>query len=96
MRMSPQDQSKLIQILGPRLQNAGFGNVKIIVYDHNWDRPDYPMTILADSGSYPYVGASAFHCYAGDVTAQTQVYDAYPDKEIYFTECSGTGKFLMK
>jgi len=32
----------------------------------------------------------AFHCYAGDVQNQSDFYSAYPNKEIYFTECSGT------
>ncbi|KAJ7166584.1 glucan endo-1,6-beta-glucosidase [Mycena filopes] len=32
----------------------------------------------------------AFHCYAGTVSQQDTFHAAYPDKEIYFTECSGT------
>ena len=33
--------------------------------------------------------AVAWHCYGGDVSAQTAVHDKYPDKDAYFTECSG-------
>jgi O-glycosyl hydrolase len=36
-----------------------------------------------------YSGA-AFHCYAGSVDAQQQFINAYPNKEVYFTECTGT------
>ena len=32
----------------------------------------------------------AFHCYAGDVAEQAEFTSAFPDKEVYFTECSGT------
>src|SRR5262249_38414494 len=36
-----------------------------------------------------FVAGVAFHCYAGDVSAQSQVQQAYPTKDIYFTECTG-------
>ena len=31
----------------------------------------------------------AFHCYSGSVSEQDTFHTAYPQKEIYFTECSG-------
>ncbi len=31
----------------------------------------------------------AWHCYTGNVTAQSAVHDAHPDQDTYFTECSG-------
>ncbi|KAF5370547.1 hypothetical protein D9757_010139 [Collybiopsis confluens] len=31
-----------------------------------------------------------FHCYEGQVTNQDAFHNAFPSKEIYFTECSGT------
>ena len=31
----------------------------------------------------------AFHCYQGAVSQQDSFHNAYPNKEIYFTECSG-------
>jgi len=64
-------------------------NTKIFVYDHNWDRPDYPEYILSDPEAASYVAGSAFHCYAGNVTAQSQVKQQYPNYEIHLTECSG-------
>ena len=37
----------------------------------------------------------AFHLYAGDISALGQVHDAYPDKNVYFTEqyTASTGDF---
>jgi glucosylceramidase len=57
-------------------------------YDHNWDTPE---AILADSAAAIYVAGAAFHGYAGGPSAQSRVHYAYPDKEIYFTECSDGG-----
>jgi glucosylceramidase len=71
--------------LGPALKAAGL-STKIIVYDHNCDRPDYPTTILADPAASGFVDGSAFHLYAGDISALTTVHAAYPNKNLYFTE----------
>ena len=76
--------------LGPAFQTAGLSNVKILAYDHNWDTPSYPETVLGNTTAASYVAGSAFHCYAGDVSAQSTVEAAYPGKGIWFTECSGT------
>jgi glucosylceramidase len=59
---------------------------KIILYDHNCDRPDYPLTILADSEAAKYTEGSGFHLYAGTIDAMTKVHDAHPEKNLYFTE----------
>jgi glucosylceramidase len=71
--------------LGPAFQAAGLAT-KIIVYDHNCDRPDYPITILNDAAAKPFVDGSAFHLYAGDISALSSVHDLFPDKNLYFTE----------
>ena len=76
--------------LGPALNSAGLGNVKIFGYDHNWDNTSYAETLLADTTASSYISGSAFHCYGGDVSAQATVKNAYPGKDIWFTECSGT------
>eukprot|EP01105_Mastigella_eilhardi_P006911 TRINITY_DN18415_c0_g1_i1.p1 TRINITY_DN18415_c0_g1~~TRINITY_DN18415_c0_g1_i1.p1 ORF type:complete len:462 (-),score=117.84 TRINITY_DN18415_c0_g1_i1:16-1401(-) len=80
--------------LGPAFTAANI-STKIVIYDHNCDRPDYPETILADAGAAAYVDGSAFHLYAGDVSAMTEVHDAAQDKHIYFTEqyTAGPGDF---
>jgi len=86
MLMTAQQEATFIKNnLGPAFQSAVI-NTKIIVYDHNCDRPDYPMAILNDAAAKPFVDGSAFHLYAGDISALTTVHDAYPDKNLYFTE----------
>lgn len=80
--------------LGPAFQAAGL-STKIIVWDHNCDLPSYPLTILADADAAKYVDGSAFHLYNGDISALGQVHDAYPNKNVYFTEqyVGGPGNF---
>lgn len=95
MYMSATDQANFIKnSLGPAFKTANL-NVKIIAYDHNCDNPNYPKTILADADAYPYVDGSAFHLYAGDITALLNVYNSYPAKNVYFTEqwTSSQGQF---
>lgn len=75
--------------LGPALTSAGLGSVKVFGYEHNWDNPAYPESVLGSAAS-GYVSGTSFHCYAGDVSAQSQVQAAYPAKDIWFTECTGT------
>jgi glucosylceramidase len=71
--------------LGPAFAKAGL-KTKILVYDHNCDEPDYPLAVLADKDAAPYIDGSAFHLYAGDISALTKVHEAHPDKNVYFTE----------
>ena len=71
--------------LGPAFKKAGLAT-KIIIYDHNADRPDYPITILDDPETGKYIDGSAFHLYGGRIEALTDVHNAHPDKNIYFTE----------
>ena len=84
--MTAPDQAIFIKNnLGPAFKKAGI-KTKIIVYDHNANRPDYPIRIYNDPEARKYVDGSAFHLYAGDIEALTDVHEAYPDKNIYFTE----------
>ena len=71
--------------LGPAFQRSGI-KTKIIIYDHNCDRPDYPIDILNDPKARAFIDGSAFHLYRGNITALTAVHDAHPDKHLYFTE----------
>ena len=86
MFMSAAQQAAFIKrSLGPTFSAAKL-DTKIILYDHNCDRPDYPLSILNDPETAKYVDGSAFHLYAGKIEALTPVHDAHPDKNIYFTE----------
>jgi len=95
MVMQAAEQAAFIKNnLGPAFAAAGIAT-KIIAYDHNADRPDYPLAILNDAAAKPFVDGSAFHLYGGSITALTQVHDAHPDKHVYFTEqwVGGPGNF---
>lgn len=89
------DQANFIKNnLGPAFQAAGI-NTKIIIYDHNCDRPEYPVSILNDAAAKPFISGSAFHLYGGNINALSSVHSAHPDKGLYFTEqwTSSTGDF---
>jgi glucosylceramidase len=87
--LAASDESTFIaNNLGPALSAAGLGSVKIFGYEHNWDNTAYPESVLG-SAAAQYVAGSSFHCYAGDPSAQSNVRTAFPNKDIWFTECSG-------
>ena len=95
MVMQAADETSFIKnYLGPAFQSAGI-TTKIVVYDHNCDRPDYPETVLSDAAANAFVNGSAFHLYAGDISALSQVHNLYPNKQLYFTEqyTASTGNF---
>ncbi len=86
MPWSPEDQKVFIRdCLGPQFEKQGIGT-DILLFDHNCDRPDYPLSILEDPKAAAYAAGSAFHHYMGDPSAMTQVHQFRPDKDIYFTE----------
>jgi glucosylceramidase len=89
MRLDPNQRAKLIgQYLGPALSQAGL-KTKILEWDHNWDRPQEPLAVLADPQAAQYLSGVAWHCYGGHVAAQMPVHAAHPDQDAYLTECSG-------
>lgn len=86
MVMTAEEQANFVkQSLGPAFKNAGI-NTKIIVYDHNCDRPDYPIAVLSDKDASPYIDGAAFHLYGGDISALSSVRSTFPTKNVYFTE----------
>lgn len=86
MVMSATQQANFIKNnLGPAFQAAGI-TTKIIVWDHNCDNANYPITVLNDAAAKPFIDGSAFHLYAGDISALNTVHTAHPDKNLYFTE----------
>ena len=88
MRWGATDQAVFVkEHLGPAFAAAKLPT-RIVVWDHNWDEPQYPIAVLNDPGAKPYIDGSAFHCYAGSVANQTQVHNAHPDRNIHFTECT--------
>ncbi len=95
MVMSAQQQADFIKNhLGPAFVAANI-NTKIIVWDHNCDNPQYPITILNDAAAKQYIDGSAFHLYGGNIDALSTVHASHPDKNLYFTEqwTSSNGSF---
>ena len=89
MRLTPPQRANfLAHHLGPLFARHNVPT-QILDWDHNWDEPSSPLQVLADTSARRYVSGVAWHCYAGDVSAQSQVHLAHPDKDVYFTECSG-------
>ncbi|HET7373050.1 MAG TPA: glycoside hydrolase family 30 beta sandwich domain-containing protein [Gemmatimonadaceae bacterium] len=89
MRMEPAARAEFVgKHLGPLFTRAGI-RTRILDWDHNWDEPQSPLAVLADSTASRFVSGVAWHCYKGDVSAQGPVHDAHPDKDTFFTECSG-------
>jgi glucosylceramidase len=95
MVMTAAQQADFIKTqLGPAFKNANI-STKIIIYDHNCDRPDYPISVLNDAAAKAFINGSAFHLYGGDISALSTVQAAHPDKALYFTEqwTAATGGF---
>jgi len=82
---APQQAQFIKANLGPAFEAAGI-TTKIVVYDHNCDVPEYPISILNDPAANKYVDGSAFHLYAGEISALSTVHNAHPNKNLYFTE----------
>jgi glucosylceramidase len=102
MDLRDPEEARLVETLGPKLRRAGL-RTKILGYDHNWSlhpndvgppddpaNPEYAKSLLDDAGARKYLAGTAFHCYFGDPERQSALHAAYPDKDIYFTECSGS------
>ena len=86
MQFLAADEATFIKdYLGPAFRSAGISS-KILLYDHNCDVPEYPTSILKDPQANPFVDGTAFHLYGGDVSAMSAVHNAYPGKNLYFTE----------
>lgn len=89
MRLSAAQRARIIgDHLGPEFARAGL-KTRILDWDHNWDQPAQPLGVLADPAAARYLAGVAWHCYGGDVAAQSEVRARHPDKDVFFTECSG-------
>ena len=89
MRMTTEDQIRLISLLGPRLRAAGLNTV-IHLHDHNWtlhrddrtviggDTKQDPLelvsALLSNPELEPYLAGTAWHCYSGGVGDMKRVY----------------------
>ena len=83
----PQEQDFVNNNLVPAFKAAGL-NTKIYIYDHNYDNVSYTTNIFNAGVDNSVVAGSAWHDYAGSNDALNQIHNAFPDKEIIFTESS--------
>ncbi|WP_082443194.1 MULTISPECIES: glycoside hydrolase family 30 protein [unclassified Sphingomonas] len=91
MKWPARDRARFVgRYLGPALERAKLPT-RVLEWDHNWDQPDQPETVLRDPVASRYIPGIAWHCYGGTVTAQARVHAAFPTKDTFFTECSGGG-----
>ena len=94
MYMPWRDQLKFIKVLGPALDKAGLGDVRILLFDHNYnydnklDQVNYPLNIYADEEASKWAYGSAWHNYGGNVSELDNIRISNPEKAIYFTEAS--------
>jgi len=74
--------------LGPALHAAGLADVRIVVWDHNRDAMvERASVIYGDPQAARYVWGLGFHWYVEDHFDHVQlVHDAWPDKQLLFTE----------
>ena len=86
MHMSALEQLNFVKdYLGPAFSRNNI-STKIIIYDHNADNINYPISILDDATARKFVDGSAFHLYGGDINDLSVLKKAHPDKNLYFTE----------
>jgi glucosylceramidase len=102
MDLRDPEEARLAVAVGSAFDKAGL-RTKILGYDHNWSlhpndvgppndpaNPEYAKSLLDNAQARRYLAGTALHCYYGDPERQSQLHDAYPAKDIYFTECSGS------
>jgi len=83
--------------LGPALQRAGLGGVRLVGWDHNRDRLEARAdALLSDPAAAKYFWGLGLHWYVSDdFAASSRVHARFPDKPILFTEgCWEGGKEL--
>ena len=75
----------------PSLAANNLTNTKVLVYDHNWDQPTYPETVLSDStvDASSQVAGTAWHGYGGTPGAMLTLQAGYSSKGNWETEHSG-------
>lgn len=89
MYMSAEQQAAFLSTsLAPAMAAAHL-NTKVLIYDHNWDHPEYPATVLKDPEAYALAAGTAWHHYAGDPVVMTSFHNEFPKKGEWETEAGG-------
>ncbi|HEY1985891.1 MAG TPA: glycoside hydrolase family 30 beta sandwich domain-containing protein [Terracidiphilus sp.] len=89
MQMLAVEQAKFLgESLAPALA-ASHLNLKVMVYDHNWDHPEFPETVLKDPRAGALAAGTAWHHYGGRPDVMSVFHDQFPQKDEWVTESSG-------
>jgi len=74
--------------LGPALERAGLGRIKVIIWDHNRDHLIHRARVAYhDPAAAKYIWGAGFHWYGPDKFDNVRLlHDAWPDKHLLFTE----------
>ena len=83
--------------LGPTLQKAGYGDKKVLIWDHNRDVVVRRVkTVLDDPEAAKFVWGTGIHWYISEAFENVgKVHELFPDKHILFTEgCQEGGVHL--
>ena len=74
--------------LGPALEAAGLGHLKLLIWDHNRDlMAERARVVFSDPAAARFVWGTGFHWYGEDHFEQVaEVHEAWPDKHLLFTE----------
>lgn len=83
-----QQAAFLANAFGPALAAAHL-SAKVLVYDHNWNHPEYPRTVLSDPKARAYAAGIAWHHYGGNPDAMTELHNEYPQMGEWETEAGG-------
>jgi glucosylceramidase len=82
--------------LGPALSEAGYGDRRLMVWDHNCELlPERVRPMYDDAKAASYVWGTAFHWYSGVGAEElAETHKTFPGKALLFTEgcCEGGAK----
>jgi glucosylceramidase len=86
---STDQQTAIFSHVLPALTAANL-STKVLVYDHNWDRGDYPQNVLlANQANLSQIAGVAWHGYGGTPGVMTPIHNMFPTIGQYETEHSG-------
>jgi glucosylceramidase len=93
---SAEDERDFVKrYLGPTMKKAGFGDKKIMAWDHNRDLMyQRASTILSDRDAAKYLWGIAFHWYESWAGGEPmfdnvrRIHESFPDKALLFTEAT--------
>lgn len=90
MHFSPEEETNFVQHhLGPKLENSGYGDVKILGYDQNRDGlPEWVDAMFHNEATSKYFAGTAIHWYES-------TYDVFA-KELQYAHNKAPNKYLIE